>query len=382
MKLIIFSLFLSTFAFALDVPLQIRFQFAAQDAEYLAKKGEYIFASPQVSFNESPFEIAEIHTRGDHCSHSPRRCFVLKPMAPIQFGSMSGKSFVLSSMYEDRGYVSSHTGLDFMKSQRLFLPNFNFTELQINDESRGLYIAMEHPHKYLSKVMGAPYVGRRGMNGRISTKDFSVTKTEHTQAEFVSAFREIYTKSLELQGEALYVFLKERMNIDNYLKWLAINSLLMNGDYTDEIFFYARPAPLKTDRIYFEVSAWDTEDLFKGPHSGPINAQYKEVIQKSLVYSMEDPLDRVLVNDPYMLAKYWATLKELLLMHFTPEDIHMRLNNTRTAMAPFLEIERIIVAAKIDGKIITKNFVFDLIEKRKVSVLQRRELLLRALNQN
>jgi len=43
--------------------------------------------------------------------------------------------------------------------------------------------------------------------------------------------------------------LSKWVDIDSYLKWLAFNFLVRNGDYTDEVYFFADPGTGKFNII-------------------------------------------------------------------------------------------------------------------------------------
>ena len=70
-------------------------------------------------------------------------------------------------------------------------------------------------------------------------------------------YKLIYKSLKKQNGEELYKTLNQWIDLDNYMKWLAFNFLVRNGDYTDEVFLYIDPEINK-----FKIIPWDYDDLF------------------------------------------------------------------------------------------------------------------------
>ena len=64
------------------------------------------------------------------------------------------------------------------------------------------------------------------------------------------------------------------IDLDIYMKWLAFNFFIRNGDYTDEVYFYMDPATGK-----YRIIPWDYDDIFaSGPHEGS-EEKYRNILE-------------------------------------------------------------------------------------------------------
>ena len=75
--------------------------------------------------------------------------------------------------------------------------------------------------------------------------------------------------------------LEERLNLKQYMRWIALMDVLQGGDYVDEVYFYnsyppgvtgdARDAPGANPPLFWDVHPWDFDDMFQRCHSGDCN---------------------------------------------------------------------------------------------------------------
>eukprot|EP01052_Picozoa_sp_SAG31_P061402 SAG31_NODE_20485_length_573_cov_0.833333_1_plen_137_part_01 len=85
-------------------------------------------------------------------------------------------------------------------------------------------------------------------------------QTNITDATF-AAYRELYSCSGKNAS-----WLRQRLDLDTYMKWLAFNSILHNGDYIDEAFFYDKRPPDSGGPPHWSVHAWDLDAVFTRCH--------------------------------------------------------------------------------------------------------------------
>lgn len=91
-----------------------------------------------------------------------------------------------------------------------------------------------------------------------------------------------------------------------YLSWVAINTLLNNGDYDDEVFFYgiARLGENAGHREavaaarYFSIMAWDYDSVFGGCHRKGRNAAKSDV-----VFCGETPIEKLIAAQAKGLSR-------------------------------------------------------------------------------
>jgi spore coat protein H len=346
---------------------------------------EHVLTEPLISFNDSTPVEAAIHTRGQHCLRAPRSCYALKLDKKVviesefESESLKGKKFNLISMWQDEGYISSKIGYTFFSKLNLFHTAHQFTELSVNGESQGLYLIVEKPQQVLKKRFKAPFVMRRGYLNRIKVKYHS-SKAPYRQKDYRRAYKSMYRGLSRYSGAELYAFLKQRMNIDNYLMWLAANTFLQNGDYADEVFFYARPGK----PIYFDIMVWDMDDLFKPPHRSPLNNWWifhRRLLRRSLLYSMEDRLDRAIAKDSFLYNKFRQKLKFLLNEVATELFIKNLFQTVDRAIAPYLT-EQNLSLSKLDDRegSYTKEYIESLLVQRQAELINNRVKLLNRLD--
>ncbi|KAJ9460445.1 hypothetical protein DIPPA_18807 [Diplonema papillatum] len=99
--------------------------------------------------------------------------------------------------------------------------------------------------------------------------------------------------------------------LEQYLLWLAANSLLQNGDYDDEVFF----ARGQTGSAQMVVHAWDFDNVFSPCHKDGKFA----VKQAPLFYCAESDLDKAVATAKPLSEKYARSLSCLLSTWGTPD---------------------------------------------------------------
>ena len=206
----------------------------------------------------------------------------------------------------DKYYCRNRLAFEMMEEIGIFKLFYSYCELKINGTSEGIYMIIEEPEDWAIRKEHSPLVLRRGYNHIIEkTKTDNKTDKAYTK-KYLSFYKQIY-KSLDNQkGEELYRTISQWIDMDFYMKWIAFNFLVHNGDYSDEVFFYIDPEIKK-----YRIIPWDYDDIFAiTPHEG--KAQRHEAIGDQLLYSSEDKLDEVIANDPYLYEVYLKTLKEVL----------------------------------------------------------------------
>ncbi|MDZ4677123.1 MAG: CotH kinase family protein [Oligoflexia bacterium] len=373
--------------FAADVPNQIHIEIKNKDSGYVTLKQRYDFDTPRVKFNEGEWTEAKLHTRGEHCVRPARKCLGFSTDTHIAmrapYGKMiSGKAFILTSLTSDNGYINTKVGSLFLEELKLFHSTTLYVELFINKKSQGLYLLMENPEKALIKATNTPFIARRGFKHVIEVKYYNKKQKTHTQEEFVQAYEEIYSNLKTYKGEDLYNFLKQKMNIDHYMQWLALNYYLKNGDFTDELFIFAVPNPDGSDKIYFDIAGWDFEDLFLSSHLSIQNIWNSELIKSSLVYSVEDSIDKKIAKDDVLNQKFRNILFNLLTTEITDNSTVVNYKMVREEISPYLDVQRILDASVLDKPkvgVYTKNYILDLIDQRIRELSKRRVKTLKKL---
>src|SRR6185436_7151833 len=140
---------------------------------------------------------------------------------------------------------------------------------------------------------------RRGLNHAVDN-EYIDTPSKDDAKKYKKQFVGLYDAINRYKGEALYEQLANALIVDHYFGWLAFNYLIMNGDYSDELYLYIVPGTTR-----FDIIPWDYDDIFKAsPHEGTQARNAVPGFKQTLVFSSEDPLDRTIATDAFVYSKY------------------------------------------------------------------------------
>lgn len=354
--------------------------------EYKVKAEKYEFTGAQFKLNNDSLIIVEqMETRGQGSIGYRRKNFGLKLSQKIQVGQVQAKKIDLLSMSADPGYISTRLGL--MTSELLnigtSLPT-EFVEVKLNGKSNGLYAIVQKPKAAFS--VNSPYVVRRGYKSRFAHEEAEISKklSPNQVAEIKAVADSIYTDIATKKDAVLFNSLKQKMDIESYMRWMAMNSLYLNGDFPDEIFFYVDGDMYKHGQIYFRVSPWDFDDLFHASmHAAPINATEaaKPENKDSILYSYEDRIDRAFSPaNVYMYSQLKFVMQDLLVNKLTETTTDNLLAQIHSEISEYLTNPEILQMGSQDSG--RKNVAYTKIEiqnlflKRKKQINQRRAYLL------
>jgi spore coat protein H len=312
----------------------------------LSITGEKVLISTRrIIINGDTLKPDEISTRGQSSLMFRRKSlgFSLKSEASFWQGERtdSMKKFSLLNLAMDRYYCRNRLAFEMMETLGIFELFNTFCELQINESSEGIFLIIERPEDWALRVKKSPLVIRRGYNHRID-KTKADNKTDRTDTKkYLGYYRQIYRSLGEYKGEELYAALSEYIDIDFYMKWLAFNFLVHNGDYSDEVFFYIDPEIKK-----YRIIPWDYDDIFAvAPHEG--SAERNKIIGDKLIFSSEDLLDTKIATDPYLYEVYLKNLKKVLDT-LSPDSLKKCAENTYAELYPFFSNKEIIRNSQFD----------------------------------
>ncbi len=295
--------------------------------------------------NGDTLEPTEIKTRGKSTLYFRRKSysFSLKSEASFRHGKRveSFKKFYVVSLSMDKHYSSNRLAFGMMEAAKLFDLFYSYCELRINGNSEGICMIIERPEDWAMKKKGSPVIIRRGYNNSID-KIKTDKKTESEKAKkYKSYFRQIYRSLNKYEGEELYKTLSNWLDMNLYMKWLAFNFFVRDGDYTDEVYFFVDPLSDK-----FSIIPWDYDDLFSiAPHEG--NVENRKILVDKLFFSTEDLLDKKIVTDPYLYKIYLIQLGELM-QQLSPGVIKSVFENTYAELYPYYSNNEIISQSKYD----------------------------------
>lgn len=155
-------------------------------------------------------------------------------------------------------------------------------------------------------------------------------------------YNQIYRCLDKYKGEALYKSLSAWLDLGFYMKWLAFNYLVRNGDYTDEAYFYYDPGINK-----FSIIPWDYDDLFlSAPHEG--NIENKKLLGDKFIFSAEDLLDAKIASDTYLHSVYIIQFSEVL-NQLSTGVLKKVFESTYAELYPYYSTNEIISMSEYDA---------------------------------
>jgi spore coat protein H len=253
--------------------------------------------------------VKEIHVRGKTTLQFKHKSFSVeldKSITVVQQGKKTHlKKFNLLNLAMDKNLWRNRWSFLCMDQMGLF-PLFNsFCKVWINDEPQGIYLIVEKPQQLQAKLH-SPYMLRRGLDHNVEDEYFDHSEKEIAK-KYKKQFQSIYSPGFNHPSDSLATRLHRIINLEKYFQFIGFNYLIMNGDYSDEVFFYIDPT-----KKWFEVIPWDYDDIMRStPHEGR-SARNLEFASKKL-FSLEEALDRMIAGDDTLYEQYEHSLKELLL---------------------------------------------------------------------
>ena len=295
--------------------------------------------------NGETLKPEDISTRGQTTLQFKRKSFSFKLNSSASFRHGEKikklKKFILVNLSMDKYYIRNRLAFEMMNKIKLFDLFYTFCDLRINGKSEGIFMIIERPEDWAMHKANSPLVLRRGYDHKIEKimTDKMVERVENKK--YQDTYSQIYKTLNKYEGEELYNNLSKCIDLDNYMKWLAFNYFVHNGDYSDEVFFYIDPKIGK-----FRIIPWDYDDIFAAaPHEGKVNN--KKVVGDKLIFSSEDLLDVKIAQDPYLYNIYLTTLRRMLDELSLPE-LKVIFEDTYAELFPYYSETEIISNSKYD----------------------------------
>lgn len=302
--------------------------------------------NPQAIINGDSVTIKDMHTRGKSTLHYRRKSFSfsLGSKASFMHGerTTSMKKFNAISLSMDKFYFRNRFAFDLMEKIQLFGLFYTYCELKINGNSEGIYLILERPQDYAMNQQHSPLVIRRGYDQQIDKIKTGKETDKKEIKKYKDYYRLIYQSAKKMEGEELYHAISQWLDVEMYMKWLAFNFFIKNGDYTDEVYLCIAP---EEDR--FKIIPWDYDDIFATqPHEGK-NQKYRTIGDK-YIFSSEDRLDQAIANDPYLYNLYLEQLNNVL-EQITDKMLQNVFKEIYAELYPYYANSDIIGMAKYDA---------------------------------
>jgi len=311
-----------------------------------AVTGREISVNPRLLIiNNDTLTAEEVSTRGQTTLFYRRKSysFDLQSEASFHHGKKTKKfkRFYLLGLSMDRNYANNRLAFEMMETSKLFHLFYAYCDLRINGQSEGVCMILERPEDWAMKRKDSPLLIRRGYNNSMDKFKAGNTADKEMIKKYRANFREIYRSLDKYEGEELYRTISAWLETDVYMKWLAFNYFIRNGDYTDEVYFFVDPGTGK-----FNVIPWDYDDVFSAaPHEG--YEESRKITGDKLFFSAEDLLDKKIVTDPYLYKMYLVQFEELL-NELSPDVLKHIFEKTYAELYPYYSNDEIISQSKYD----------------------------------
>lgn len=288
--------------------------------------------------------LATAHLHGQSSLACARKSYTLQLPGPSRYllPDSATDEFLLISMCDDPAYVYAPTVFELFNDD-LFRQKRRFIELVIDGQTKGIYLLLEKTREELVRDSArVSAVLRRGYpTGGNDFYEVEYSDTGDLAAPLTrySAFR---TQIAPLTGDALVTALRSNMDLDQYLRWLASESILRSGDYIDEVFFIgSQQADGKggANEMY-SIMAWDPEG-FTTCHSNGANAYMDP---NELSYCAEGMLDRKILADAKVYALFANQLDAAMNGSLARERFVSTLTQTRNTLQSLLTVPAICAA--------------------------------------
>jgi hypothetical protein len=325
-------------------PRRLEFVFDADQrteyADILAKRSRRDFQL-SVRLGDADPVPAKAHLRGHGSMLCERQSYSVnlatKGPRPL-VGGVVDDEFLLLSMCWDQAYIENHAFDQVLATMGFFPFGFDYVEVVVDGQAQGLYLLMEKPHEALREDHARPVgVVRRNHEGEGDRLDVKLFVDPGDW--IVEAYEALLSTARSLSGEKMVTAMRGRMAFDHYLRYIATMTVLRNSDYGDEVRFLGTEQP-GSPGVYFEVSAWDPEDILR---LDCVWEQYAFFDPAGLVWCAEGKLEHAVLADPVAYALYVEELEETL-RRLTPELLADALERTRERILPYLDDPRIIAA--------------------------------------
>ena len=360
--------------------IDINMSSAVQDQVLSIRGKKLVIKDATLNLDGKRVTAEEIKLRGQSSLNYRRKSFTvdLEEETPLPFdhGPFSLKKFYLVSMNMDQHYFHNKLAYACLDKLDLFGLREGYVEVRLNNQTEGIYLMLQRPEDHLMDDLQARYYLRRGYKDSIDEDEADKSLSRELVKACRQRFNEIFQGNHGLRGEDLYRYLSERLDLQAYMRWMAFNYLVRNGDYSDEVYFYILDPQ---ESLRFKLIGWDYDDIFASqPHEG--QSARSQWLDDQLIFSAEGGLDRRIGSDEYLYRRYLQEL-EYVLETLDPEWLAQTCTGIFAQLSSFYRKNAIIRMAEYDrGKFTSKETLARALEQTyTVDLLQRRAETLKQL---
>lgn len=293
----------------------------------------------QIRLGDAPPVAATAHLRGQTSLDCARKSYTVNLKGDHGRHLLTGSAtdeFYLLSMCKDDRYFQQYLANLLARPLGLFPLQFSLVELFIEGETRGVYLLLEKSKEALLEDHSRVYaVIRRRFDPGESPSELKYPSTGTIDGPAGAAYFALAKAGGDFAGEALLAEMNRRMDFDQFLRILAFQTLMGNGDYVDEMIFYSTEAVRNGEKLeWFQVMAWDMDDLFSACHHSGKHAMEDP---HEILYCAEGNIEKAVMIDPAVYARFVWLLEELMNERITADVVDSGLDQTAAALLPFFD---------------------------------------------
>ena len=335
-----------------DFPGTVEFLFSPQEREIydgkVSDKDQKDFTL-QVRLGDAPPVAATAHLRGQTSLDCARKSYTVNLKGDHGRHILPGSAtdeFYLISMCKDDRYFQQYLANVLAAPQGLFPLQFGLVELFVEGETKGVYLLLEKTKEALLEDHSRVYsVIRRRFDPGETSPDLLHPATGTIDGPAGAAYFALAEIGGSFTGEALLTEMNRHMDFDQFLRILAFQTLLGNGDYVDEVIFYSTEAVRSGGkREWFQAMAWDMDDLFSACHH---SGKHAIVDPHEILYCAEGNIEKAVMGDPLVYARFVGLLEELMSEQITEAAVDAGLEQTAAALLPFFDDPAICAAMTV-----------------------------------
>jgi hypothetical protein len=307
-----------------DFELQIRLGNAPPVAALAHLRGQTSLDCARKSYN--------VNLKGDHGRH-------------ILPGSSTDEFYLLSMCKDDR-YFQQYVANILAAPLGLFPLKFGFVELFIEGKTEGVYLLLEKTKEALLEDNSRVHaVIRRRFDPGETPSELKYPSDGDINGPAGSAYFALTTGGEGLAGEELLAEMNRRMDFDQFLRILAFQTLMGNGDYVDEMIFYSTEAVREgLRREWYQVMAWDMDDLFSACHHSGKHAMDDPF---DILYCAEGNIEKAVMLDSAVYARFVELLEEMMTVEVTAGQVDTALEETAAVLLPFFDDPKLCAAMTV-----------------------------------
>ena len=281
--------------------------------------------------------VATAHLHGQGSLYCERKSYTVNlagPLVRYLLPESAVNEFHLISMCSDNRYIELHTANQISQTLGVYPLKFRYVEVRLDGVTSGVYLLVE---KTLEELRRDNSAARSVLRRRIAPPDDYVevkwARNGDNQAA-IDAMDGFITEISALSGTQLEAAMEARIDVDQYLTFIAAQTIWHNGDYVDEAFYVSTDTLDATGTAgdFYETMGWDADDLFSDCHYG---GNYAFVDPNQIAYCAEAAIDLVILGDALMYGRYVDKVEELLLTRLTIADFSAALETTRADILPW-----------------------------------------------